>query len=154
VHDGYEFSRQAKIHYITKYVKESKEQLFLRVCWESSGGSNCCRCEKCYRTILAIIAEGGEPRNYGFNFNNYEFWKMMLDLRSKLREYQDFWRLKYGYNHIQNTLRKNFVLKEIDKNIRWFYKLDLEQENKTISEFILVIRKKIFAYIKRKFLGF
>jgi hypothetical protein len=32
-------------------------------------GLNCSRCEKCYRTILAIIFAGDDPNKYGFSVN-------------------------------------------------------------------------------------
>lgn len=38
----------------------------LRICWESTGGKNCCLCEKCIRTILEIYIEGGNPAQFGF----------------------------------------------------------------------------------------
>lgn len=42
----------------------------MRVCWESTGGSNCCNCEKCWRTILALYAEGENSREYGFDYTD------------------------------------------------------------------------------------
>ncbi len=66
VHDGFSFSRQDKIRNIVQYSREHKTSLPLHVCWETQEGSNCCHCEKCYRTIIAILAEGGDPAKAGF----------------------------------------------------------------------------------------
>ena len=65
-HDQFGLNRQEKIHTIVDYCKKRNDQVFLRVCWQSVGGCNCCHCEKCYRTIFAIIAEGGDPEKLGF----------------------------------------------------------------------------------------
>ena len=68
IHDGYELSRQDKIKYIAKYPEYLSD---LRVCNNHRDhiNYNCCRCEKCSRTITALILEGIDPRNYNFNIN-------------------------------------------------------------------------------------
>ena len=66
IHDGFEFSRQNKIRRICKFARQTGEPVLLRVCWISSGGQNCCACEKCYRTICGILAEGENPAKFGF----------------------------------------------------------------------------------------
>lgn len=72
IHDGFECSRQDKVHNIVVHNQSNNECLPLHVCWESQKGSNCCHCEKCYRTIAAIIIEGGDPEKYGFEgFEQY-----------------------------------------------------------------------------------
>ena len=69
VHDGYdEYNRQDKVRNICNYVLRTGEKIHLHVCWETSGGRNCCCCEKCFRTMLAILLEGGDPNEYGFHF--------------------------------------------------------------------------------------
>lgn len=67
VHDGFEYTRQQKVHNIVEF---SKKESFtpLRVCWRSTGGANCSACEKCFRTIMALIAEGEDANNYGFHY--------------------------------------------------------------------------------------
>lgn len=66
IHDQYEYRRQEKVTHICDYVKRTHKNILLRVCWQSSGGANCCNCEKCYRTIFALMAEGESPSQYGF----------------------------------------------------------------------------------------
>ncbi len=69
VHDGYdEYNRQDKVRNICEYVSRTGEKIHLHVCWETSGGRNCCCCEKCFRTMLAILLEGGDPNKFGFHF--------------------------------------------------------------------------------------
>ncbi|MCD7864673.1 MAG: hypothetical protein LUG54_01335 [Clostridiales bacterium] len=69
IHDGYELSRQDKIAYVVKRQEELHVNVFLHVCWESDSGTNCCHCEKCYRTMVGLWAEGVEPYGYGFLYD-------------------------------------------------------------------------------------
>lgn len=56
VHDGLEHIRFGKLQVI---ADEKVVQQNLRVCWENQGGAyNCCRCEKCIRTMVCLTALG------------------------------------------------------------------------------------------------
>lgn len=82
VHDGYEFSRQDKVHNIVEFSNKNGIKVPLRVCWKSTGGKNCCQCEKCWRTILELIAEGASAENYDLNYNYKQlksFHKLFYD---------------------------------------------------------------------------
>lgn len=114
IHDGYEFSRQAKIHNIVNFLKEKNEKVDIRVCWESNGGNNCCECEKCYRTILGILATGGDPLDYGF-YNYVKTKKKMIKYLKKNLKYEAWFKLRYP--QIQEDMKK---LNEVDKDFKWF----------------------------------
>lgn len=79
IHDGYEFSRQDKIRRICEFKRRIGLPIQLRVCWQSSGGQNCCVCEKCYRTICGILAEGENPADFGFL--SYSLEKLRQDFQ-------------------------------------------------------------------------
>ena len=66
VHDGYECDRQDKVRLIAEWSSRTGMKLPLHVCWKKKGGDNCCHCEKCWRTMLALWAEGADPRDFGF----------------------------------------------------------------------------------------
>ena len=54
VHDGCELTRFRKTEYVSR---DPVTYDILRVCWmHSSGKHNCCRCEKCVRTMIALQA--------------------------------------------------------------------------------------------------
>ena len=117
IHDGYEYDRQDKVHNITQYSKKSGRKIPLRVCWESTGGSNCCACEKCWRTILAIYAEGFDPKDFGFRYKDFSKLALRIHMeQDKLRS-----RRETMYKPIQNVMRKNYTQKSVNKNLRWFY---------------------------------
>ena len=69
VHKSFQKSRNDKIRNIIKYSKLNNHPLRLRVCWERMSGENCCICEKCLRTWLAILSEGFNPMDFGFDLN-------------------------------------------------------------------------------------
>ena len=70
VHDGFDANRQKKSEALVKFCNFNHINLQLHVCYETQDGNNCCKCEKCLRTIMGIIAEKDEPSKYGFaNFN-------------------------------------------------------------------------------------
>jgi hypothetical protein len=63
VHDGAEATRPEKVAVIADWPEACR---YLRVCWESGDPArNCCRCEKCTRTILNFRA-AGRPRPEAF----------------------------------------------------------------------------------------
>lgn len=57
VHDGAAFSRAEKIRHLTRWPAVRRH---LRVCWQPGHASNCCRCEKCIRTVLLLRLCGVE----------------------------------------------------------------------------------------------
>ena len=116
-HDGYELNRQEKIDKIVQFAEQSGIRVSLRVCWESKGGSNCCHCEKCWRTILGLYAAGADPREYGFHYNSLR--RMGLDIkknRSILGYYKTSW-----YLPIWTAFRKRYKPWTVNPGLRWFY---------------------------------
>lgn len=79
VHDGAEWRRAEK----TEAVAESELALrHLRVCYASERGTNCGRCKRCYRTMLALEAIGALGRCTAFG-------RDALDLDKAQRLYCD-----------------------------------------------------------------
>lgn len=64
VHDGFELSRQDKVAQLVEYQQSTGKSYPIRVC--SFNDRNDCVCPKCFRTITAIVAEGGDPTDFGF----------------------------------------------------------------------------------------
>lgn len=144
VHDGYQYNRQMKIHNICNFIKNKKIQIPIRVCWESTGGRNCCNCEKCYRTMMGIIAEGENPKKFGFDlYNNNIRKKMLFNLRYKFIA-------KYNsrrYLYIQKKLKETYTKKNCPKDLKWFYNLKIyDAEPKSFK-----LLKKIYHRIKSLF---
>lgn len=83
-HDAFELNRQQKMKVIVDYQKQSGVPYPLKVC--SFNDKNCCECEKCFRTILEIVAEGGYVRDFGFNIDGSltEYFKDVMSRRLAL----------------------------------------------------------------------
>lgn len=59
--------RQVKIREILKpYIQTTGHCPELRVCCNQWEILNCCRCEKCCRTIVGLVLEGIDPKRVGF----------------------------------------------------------------------------------------
>lgn len=117
VHDGYEFTRQRKVRNITDYAAASGRKIPLRVCWESRGGGNCCTCEKCWRTVLAIYAENQDPRDYGFRYSDFGLWCWSCVMRLS----DDPMLGPLRYQPIQDEMRRKCRKEELPPGVRWFY---------------------------------
>lgn len=116
-HDSYEFTRQMKIHNIVQYSYEMKKNIQLRVCWQSSGGSNCCNCEKCWRTILGLYIEGANPNDFGFDYDE----KQLRRTSSTMRYIPNQFMRISTYRTLQKDMKKNHDIKFYPKEIRWVY---------------------------------
>lgn len=141
-HDGYEASRQEKIKFICEYSRKNSTEIPLRVCWESSGGSNCCRCEKCYRTIFGILAEKQNPRKYGFNYTDKEFISIIEDLKNRVMINMDNF-IYLLWKDIHYRFKDNYHINEMDRRLTWFYKFNTYSIYLKIKALILRCKKKL-----------
>ena len=146
IHDGYYLTRQEKIHNIVEYSKNNNVKIPLRVCWESSGGSNCCNCEKCWRTIFELLAEDENPKEYGFRYS----LKQIMRTRFLYRKIMDFPYYTYKfYEDAQKEIRKNNIT--LPFGIKWMGKAKYEQFNyKPIWFFVLKKVKNAFFKLYRR----
>ena len=122
-HDGYEYSRQMKVHNIVEFCKKQQCNVFLRVCWATNGGGNCCVCEKCWRTILALYAEKVDPKKFGFNYA--DFSSLCKQMHKQAYKFKGHGTLQF-YSAIIQTLHDNYRIEDVDPNLRWFYKIKIE----------------------------
>lgn len=127
VHDGIEFDRQGKVKYILNKNMELKKPLILRVCFFSSKGVNCCRCEKCYRTILEIVSEGYNPNNYGFVWNEEAIKQCEHDLKREISIPQFY--VDQFYIEIQKRFMENRnIISEYEK-YQWLINMNFSRFN-------------------------
>jgi hypothetical protein len=146
LHDGYELERQDKVRLIVDYQKKTGKQMFLQVC--SFNDRNCCVCGKCFRTVIQIVAEGGDPRLFGFSIEGslYDFYSSRaLDIVhtwNYRKEQSRYWaptvaRMKENYEAI---LDKPFA--------DWFMTFDFAKaEKQGLRKYY---KKNFWKIIKRK----
>ena len=161
-HDGYEFHRQDKVHNVVSYVNITKKPMNLHVCWESRAGYNCCRCEKCYRTMVSLLAEGADPRDYGFP----DMEKTMKDFRWTIVHTmgKDTGLMVRRWKPIQKTIEANQKLLRKNpywKDIRWLLYVDFQKPETVQMSCSYRIREKLgdipaykkLSQLKAKILG-
>ena len=69
IHEGFSKTQLGKVEIVVNYCHKNEDSVILRVCCTERGSElNCCKCEKCYRTISEIIACKEMTKNYGFEF--------------------------------------------------------------------------------------
>lgn len=90
-HDGYYLLRSDKIKYIVDYANRNNKEIKLRVCWQQVTGENCCVCEKCARTLYAILGMGGDPKKFGFELNEAQMSQLCQDAKNKKIGNSIFW---------------------------------------------------------------
>lgn len=142
-HDGYELNRQQKLEYLV----QTQKKMQLRVCWESSGGKNCSSCEKCYRTVLGLVAEGVDPNDYGFVWDQASIEKCRKDFARRIYIYE------YDYHPIQNRMIQNSNLIDGIDRYKWFTEMDLSSVNGRAIKKLKNAPQNIRSKISRKIKG-
>ena len=146
LHDAFELTRQEKIKVIVDYQKKSCQPYPLKVC--SFNDRNCCECEKCFRTIIEIIAEGGRIQDFGFPIEEplVPFFKDVMNRKLGLWgmkfEREIYWRdtMKRMEENYENIIEKEFV--------DWFRSFDFDTEKK--RSLINYYRHNFPSILKRK----
>lgn len=147
VHDGYELSRQNKVKYITEYCKKKGCSVKLRVCSFNAG--NCCFCEKCLRSMLSIVAEGGEDmKEYGFYFEGSLLSQLETFLEQHIVDIDDahvvYWndiiaRMKENYENIKHKDVYDFLMNFNFEKERKKYLFNYYRKN-----FFKILKRKLF----------
>lgn len=146
LHDAFELSRQQKMGVIVNCQKLSGQPYPLKVC--SFNDHNCCECEKCFRTIIEIVAEGGRIQDFGFPIQvplkEYfeDIMKRRLGLWGMNFERDIYWK------DTMNRMRENYE-QIVEKGFTdWFLHFDFDKEHK-LSRY-RYYKNNLFSIIKRK----
>lgn len=84
IHDGFEMTRLQKVKNITQFKEKENIDIKLRVCCTERGEeTNCCKCEKCYRTIGELISLKKNLKEFGFDISEKEIKKDMKQFFKK-----------------------------------------------------------------------
>lgn len=147
VHDGFELTRQNKVKLILDFQKQNDVDYPVRVC--SFNDKNCCICTKCFRTIVAIIAEGGDLSRLSFNIEGgldeyvERFKKENIRYIPVESEYEEFWK-ETQQRMIENEDKIN------EKGfVSWFLNYDFIKEHKRAlfryraTNFLPILKRKI-----------
>lgn len=134
IHDQADYTRQDKVEHIVEYALQNHVDLPLRVCWITSGGKNCCHCEKCYRTIMGLLACGANPGNFGLQVTRTDLKavKSYLEREVLLSEGDiSFWK------EIQTGFVKNKGKVRVPDECNWIYTYDFNKVNANFRKRLL-----------------
>jgi hypothetical protein len=144
-HDGYELNRQEKIKVLVDYSKRDRP-INIRVCFKNE--SNCCRCEKCLRTIFGIIAEGMDPAEFGFSLVGSSTYDLKTSLNNEVKFFTDIF-IKIYWNLIQERMKVNSSNVLYPELLKWFLKYNFLKERRKalliyrITNFLPILKRKI-----------
>lgn len=128
--------RTEKAAKVIDFSQKNKVHFELKVCWQRKASQNCGLCEKCYRTILDILANNGNPNDYGFSVNEKTYDSMKIFLENNYVNHS-FW------TDIQNSFKKNDNLWKNDKRINWFLDLKINNKKIIVKKTLQVLRRRL-----------
>ncbi len=122
LHDGYELTRLDKVRTILELSSKYNTFPPLRVCYHDiKEALNCNKCEKCCRTIFAIMICGRNPNVYGFKVDDafYEIVKSHFKNGFRSEGVKFYWaEMLENYNdkifyYIENSEKESEEIKEL-----------------------------------------
>jgi hypothetical protein len=132
-HDGFDCTRVDKMEMVSNVFDHKQLPYGIYVCQKNHNGINCCRCEKCVRTISALMAIGKASfKKYGFNISLKKAKKTVKEAALQWAK-SYYWRLEALQKKINEKKLQHsspflkwiaevpILLKKIDFN---FYQLD------------------------------
>lgn len=159
VHDGFEFKRQDKIKNLLEFSKNNPNlPINLHVCWKTQTGENCCSCEKCARTVYALLIEGGDPSIFGFNnyknaINGFQRKTCLI----YLNKHPHLFHAWFDIADRAKEKKKDLIKNENWHQIKWLLKLN---RNKPGTQKLCFIKSRVLIHkvfdklsnLKKKFL--
>lgn len=134
IHDQFELNRQEKINKIVTVSKQINKYPELHVCWENTTGINCCKCEKCCRTIIGLMIEKESPSRYGFDKYDGKYLKKRMIFYNKIdRILFPLW------NDMINKFKASKSNNPYKSEIAWIEKINLNKQH--------LFMKKIFRKV-------
>lgn len=148
IHDGSELVRQEKVQTVVSYQKATGQPYPIRVC--SFNDHNCCECEKCFRTILGLVAEVVDVRDFGFYMDKplKEHWEEVMTRRAGLMSFKSERVLHWPY--IIPRMKANYdkMNQEQKEFVDWFLSFDFDKAKR--EGLRKYYKKNFFKIIKRK----
>lgn len=129
-HDGFEVPRIGKVKYICDVRKKEDLELDIKVCFHYKSGKNCSSCEKCMRTIAALLVYDNSVEKYGFS--------KKCDDGKRLRVFLDTHEIGvFRWLPIQEAYRNN----PANRNLIWFFNYKFNNLGSFRSRIFRLIQK-------------
>lgn len=146
VHDGSELTRQDKVHVLVEHANKINDDYQLRVC--SFNDKNCCVCDKCFRSILGIVAEAGDIKKFGFYIDTNlkdHFEKLMEE---KAQTFNIRGESKLHWPAIKKRMQENYESISEKEFVDWFLNYDFFAARK--KALYKYYRTNFWSIVKRK----
>lgn len=147
LHDAFELSRQDKVRFLIDYHKQTVKPMNVQAC--SFNDHNCCECEKCFRTIAEIIAEGADPNEYGFEVEGSYTEHFKRVLKRDLSQWAP-WHENYYYELARERMRANYDSLADREFADWFLNFDFTKGKR--KALAVYYSRNFFKILKRKLL--
>lgn len=131
--------RNDKVTKIVRWKQETKAPIQLKVCWKRVAGKNCSSCEKCYRTILNILSNHGNPNEFGFEVDT----NVLLGIKKYLETHRvgtAFWK------PIQDAFVADEEYWRTKSEISWI----LDVKFNSIKTLLPRVQRKLIQWLKRR----
>ncbi len=148
IHDGYELSRQEKVGELAEYQKNTNTVYQIQAC--SFHDHNCCVCEKCFRTIVELVAENVDPRSFGFKDIEGTLKKHWVNVIYKDVAMWGVSKETFFYSQSIKRMKENYsqYSGELKEFVDWFLNFDFyKAKREGLRKYY---RKNFFKIIKRK----
>lgn len=148
VHDGSELVRQSKIQVVVDYQRNTGKPYPMRVC--SFNDHNCCECEKCFRTVLGLVAEAVNLADFGFYFEKplKEHWEDVMYRKAGLMSFRSEKVLHWPYIIPRMKVNYDRMTKEQQEFVDWFLTFDFDEAVKKGR--LRYYRQNLWSILKRK----
>lgn len=130
-HDQTDLTRSDKIGIIARVTQERNLPTPpLRVCWNDKNAGNCQRCEKCLRTIHAVLSQGLDPAHFNLPISLAALKKRTEELFARTPFHLSVhWEWhnaqKASTRNLMSIRFRNMHSKELIAYLEWFSSLDL-----------------------------
>ncbi len=130
IHDGSELTRQDKAHIVVSYQKSINKSYPIRVC--SFNDRNCCACDKCFRTVIGIVAEGGDVRQLGFDIEKSLKEHFNEIMENRIIEFNIAGESSLHWPAARKRMKENYAsLNQEQKDfVDWFLNYDFKGKKK------------------------
>ncbi|MBR1762692.1 MAG: hypothetical protein IJ731_04925 [Eubacterium sp.] len=149
IHDGSELTRQDKAKVIVDHANSLKRPYPIRVC--SFNEINCCKCDKCFRSVLGITAEGGDVREFGFDIKDSLKNHFEKEFEENMIKHRVEGEGNLHWPAIQKKMKENYsgFNDEQKEFVDWFLSYDFQGKRKKailnyrFKNFFSIIIKRI-----------
>lgn len=149
INDGSELTRQDKVHVLVEYANRSSQNYPIRVC--SFNDHNCCACDKCFRSILGLTAEGADIRRFGFFIEGSTKEHFESIMKDRAQTFNIKGESQLHWPAIKKRMRENYSNIKDKEFVDWFLNYDFKAANKKALH--NYYRKNFFKILKRKIKG-